>query len=522
MPKIRETKEAYIVEPSFMESLGPALAQVTDAFLKKQIADKKRKEEQEKAEVEIAELEIKLAEIAKTDPERATVLQNLPAVRRLLDPNRVERLKHEGESLFTKFRKSHKVEHARLGTEQPAQRPDYVVSPQLEAERKRLAAQARGEEAKATLETAKTEAQLAGFESGNLASLMKMLDLDPGDETQVMAYLNKRREIEQKYELEIPGTESYISKKSADLLGDLLKEYPGADTRDLQEFARSVYDKDKPLSPEARKRLGTSLATKKLKLDERGVAAREADVVLSRQRLQNETNKTKFETTQYLINNGMDPAVAPTVAASIVKTGAAPEGVNIPPDLLKKAQSEKLADELLDMQIRSPQFEALNVQAQRTPEGPMKDFLLSEMRKEYCKSAGEGAAACGPGGKSFWQQEWEAFVKYTKHMGTTAAKGAAVVGGAAELGAKLVTGPTSVIGAKGPDVVPSLENTYGAAAAEKVQKFTEGLETAFADPNLSPLQKEQLSKIAGGLAAALEAKNYVEVFRLMATVEQQK
>jgi hypothetical protein len=572
MPKIRETKDAYIVEPSFMESLGPALNSLAEAFVKKQLLDQKKKKDQEEAELEQAKWELQLAELSKTDPEKATELQNLPAVAKILDPLRIEKLKHENESLFTKYR--HRKEHEALkgtpfpkGTElgfpllaaqsltAPGSRPDYKVSPQLQAAREKAADEARKAGTEADLAEAKTGETLAGLYSGNIATKMVVQGLDPGNPTAVMAFLKKHKDIETKYESEVPGTESFISKKAADLAGDLLKEYPGGNAKDLQAFARSVYTGEN-LPADVRKRLGESQATKKLKLDERAQRSREAEVTLSRERQQFERNKATFETTQNLVNNGMDPAVAGSVAASIIKTGQAPEGVTVPEDLLKKAQQLKLTDDHIDAQVRSPKFNALNAMAQRTPEGPARNNLIQQMYTEMCKGPGTN---CPTYEKPMPWYEWvntqvgknykEALEGYWKLGAKAAAIGsgvaAPVVGGAVKYGTEAAStigeavggaftgAPTSKTAQPPVTMTPSLISDPRAALptpeapakltpeiSAKADQAAAALEETFQNPNIPEMAKTQLAKIAGELAAAMKSGNAAEIMRVLASLGQ--
>jgi len=545
MPKIRETKEAYIVEPSFMESLGPALNQIAEAYVKKQLLDQKRKQDQEEAELEQAKWELQLAELSKTDPEKATELQNLPAVARILDPKRIERMKHENESLFTKFR--HRKEHEALkatpipkGTElgfpllaapsllAPGQRPDYKVSPQLKAAREKAEDEARKASTEADLAENKTGAILAGVSGGNVASQMVLQGLDPGNPTAVMAFLKKHKEIETKYESEVPGTESFISKKAADLSGDLLKEYPGGNAKDLQAFARSVYTGEN-LPADVRKRLGESVATKKLKLDERAQRAREAEVVLSRQRLDFEKNKTAFETTQYLVNNGVDSADAPAMAASIIATGKAPEGMNIPQDLLKKAQQDKFNDDHLDAQIRSPKFQALSALAQRSPEGPQRNAYIRDMQKEFCKVAGPSTASCGysadPG-------VWEGALKVykanldlaLKAMSKTYAVGAGTAGIARDIATAdpLQKTPPSLV-APGTPMTQEEIGEHVAMTPEKEavsKRYLDFARPLLANPSTPPALRNKLTEDAKALHDALLRGDLAEIGRIMGGVRQ--
>src|SRR5690349_12324822 len=129
MPKIKETREAYYIEPTLAESLGSVFASIAEVLGKKNAANEKKAREADRMKEEAAKLKADIAKIAEQDPETANQLERNPAVQAILDPTRAEKMKHEGEGFLTRLR--HKGQHENL-KQQPGYKPDtYAVTPQL-------------------------------------------------------------------------------------------------------------------------------------------------------------------------------------------------------------------------------------------------------------------------------------------------------------------------------------------------------------------------------------------------------
>jgi hypothetical protein len=578
MPKIRETKEAYIVEPSFMESLGPALEKIVQAYARNQIIEQKQKQDLEQAELDQAKWELELTKLKQTDPEEATRLQNMPAVMRILDPKRIERMKHENESPFTRFR--HRKEHETLkeGYEPPLKkytvpeakvggvtlpsfevtegipanafgkgtdafgnpksasgRPDYTVSPQLAAARRKAVAEAEAEESKTAMEVLRNRTLTRNVEAGNEAALQKLLDV-PFTKEGILAFRGRQRLIEQEVEKEVPSTPGWYEKMAVARRTELLKEFPDADPKDISEWAESIDNPDKVLTPETKKRLGPSLSKKKITLDEKTYQIRAAEYALDKQKTATALAQETMKTASTLALNGVDPEIAQGVAYKWLTTGKAPEGFVLPPDKMaevelsiKEAQKLKFEDDHREALIQSPRFKALNDLAMRAPNDAQKTRYVMDMQKEFCKSAGPETASCDyKPGIGYTELAKEIFLVQLDRHWKAGAKAGALAEGALRGTAHALTtnpipqstgigmmpttprsGPVQMVGEITPEASQSIAKGYADYAKRIIQ-----------DPSSSIALKTRVMENAAALKAALEKGDWAEVARINAEMKK--
>jgi hypothetical protein len=425
----------------------------------------------------------------------------------ILDPLRIEKMEHESESPFTRFR--HRKEHGNLkegisasakplkrykvdgipvtegipagafgrGTDafgdplSPSGRPAYTATPQLIAERAKKFADARRAETEATKSASDAEVAILKNESlmrraqdpKDVVANMQVQNLNPSDPVDIAMYYNQSANIVKGQLKSIPGTDAWYEEQAANRLTEMMKEFPDVDPELRRKAARSIDDYRVTLTPEEKKKLGKSVSGQKLDFEKWGLDLRRAEGARDATRLRIDTvQKTHALAQSFALSSTPENPISPDdglkYADTFLKTGKMPEGVSLPADRvaelefkMKEAQQAKFNDDHMEAQISSPKFKALNDLAMRAPEGPQRDAYVRAMQVEYCKNAQPGSSlgACdykpGIGYGEAALQVFERMLVDNWKMGTKAlAIGEGVLRGTA----RAVTSPGSIV----PDI----------------------------------------------------------------------
>jgi hypothetical protein len=539
MPKLRETKDAYYIEPTLAEQLIPVLGSVFQALQQRTEEGKRKRKEIQAADDAAADLRVKLADLAKTDPEKANELQSMDAVRRILDPNLRTRLQHEDERPITRL--MHRGEHKQLqAAPVPAPKP-FEASPQLKAARLKA-----DEEVK----RAESESKKAGAEADLAVERSKrLLDAKPGDTIkelmvlsggtslpsaeQIASYMSGGKTALGSAQAKVPYTPEWIAEKSSGEANNLLKEFPDADPKDLMTYARSIFDPNTTLDAETRKRLGKSASAQKMDLDERTLKVREGELGVSRNRLRQDRLEKESSMAQFILDNSggtIETSFAVEAAQKWFETGKLPEDLQLPTDkkkeadlLYTQAQTARVNEEVERARIKSPKFDALIEAARVEPDETKKAAMVSAATQEMCKNAGPESPWCGldKGKQGLTNQAIALKQAMDAYIGNLALRGA--VKGAA-MGAGAIRGTVHTAlnpleGVKGPSIMPRpgaapMPSMYTPEVEALVTKTVEGLEKLLQDPTLDEATRKEIGLKSKEIEEALRTGNYEAIFKL--------
>lgn len=532
MPKIKDKGTHYEVTPDLAETIGQMILGITQGFQRK----REKKEQDEKEAQRISEEQSKfaaqLATIAQEDPEYANMLQALPHVQEFMNPAKADRARHAGEGPLQKL--FHRGEHGAM--DKARFKPnEFQVSPALQAKR---------EKARADADTAQLNEDLAAERNKRLLNsagdydavindmLIKGIPVNPQN---IAARLSKGDTALAAENLNIPYTKEWIGKHAATAAGDMFKERPDADPKDIMLAAQSMFDPDVVLDEGTRKRLGTSKTGKQFNLDERGLELRGKELKLQTDRFKLESTVKKGELAQFFVDNGVEPNQALSQATKFLETGKL--DMTLPAD--KKEEADRLYTEAqtADLRLkteqarqRSPKFDQAVTMASTSKDTEEKEKWLKIAEAEFYRL--HPLAKKSP--LSFREHIIQGLAQFAgRHpvAGVNAAIGVkaagATVGAANDAlkgAARLMAIPdldASGIMSPRPRGIPSpagavdIKQVYGPETERLVDTYADALLAAMNNPGVTPEERKQLGAHAKMLQDALMNRDITTIMSLI-------